>query len=93
MEPAPAPPAPPAPPAAAPAAGARVCYICLGGEEGGGRPSRLLHGGCACRGDAGFAHLSCLVKAARANAKLWWGCLTCKQHWTGPVNVGMCAPL
>ena len=45
-----------------------VCQVCLEGndetEEAGGR---FVHGGCGCRGSAGFDHLPCLVEAATHN--------------------------
>ena len=51
------------------------------------------HAGCACRGSAGGAHLSCLVAAAQAKGDgyglAWCTCPTCKQQYTGPINVGL----
>jgi hypothetical protein len=46
--------------------------------------------GCACRGSAGFAHLKCLINAAWANTQSWYTCPTCKQRWTGALNLGLC---
>ena len=40
----------------------QTCYICMDGAEGSGEG---LVRGCACRGAAGFVHLSCLVKDAQ----------------------------
>ena len=75
----------------------QTCYICLedGSEEG-------LVRGCACRGAAGFAHVSCLAEQAKilcddveenrtgtAIAERWrqWGfCNLCKQSHHGVVN-------
>ena len=37
----------------------RTCYICMEGSEEEG-----LVRGCACRGENGFVHMSCLVRAA-----------------------------
>jgi hypothetical protein len=61
-----------------------VCVICLEGGE----PGSLVRG-CACRGSAGFAHQSCLVTAAQANKNSWDTCPTCKQTWTGQVQLGL----
>ena len=36
------------------------CWICLDGGEG------VIHGGCACRGDAGYAHVECVDAHATA---------------------------
>jgi len=58
------------------------CFICL--EEQG----PLLRG-CACRGSAGFTHLSCLVTAAQANAARWHTCPTCGQRWTGRLKLAI----
>ena len=69
----------PMPPAAAPAA---ECFICL--EALG----PLLRG-CACRGSAGFVHLSCAVTAAQANSARWHTCPTCEQRWTGRLKLGI----
>ena len=67
------------------------CYICL--EDGAGNDGgRLLHGGCACRGGAGFVHLSCAVLAAKANRKASRSagtCQMCKQRWTGELKLGL----
>jgi tetratricopeptide (TPR) repeat protein len=45
--------------------------------------------GCACRGDAGFAHLRCLIKLARQDDDRWWSCPTCKQDYYGQVQLGL----
>ena len=61
------------------------CTICLDSEP------PPIQSGCACRGDAGLAHVACLIKGAvkqqaqRGN-KLWWECQTCKQAFTGPMR-------
>ena len=44
------------------AAVGKTCYICLDDKPG------LVHGGCDCCGDEGFAHLSCLVRQAQAHS-------------------------
>ena len=58
------------------------CFICL--ESQG-----LLLRGCACRGSAGFMHLSCLVTAAQVNAARWHTCPTCEQRWTGRLKLAI----
>lgn len=65
-----------------------VCWVCA---EGSSRTrSHKLMRGCACRGsDAGFAHLSCLVEAAKHNEDRWRSCPTCKQKFTGDVRLGL----
>ena len=73
----------------------QTCYICLedGSEEG-------LVRGCACRGAAGVAHVSCLAKQAQiatdeldpdddanydASWHKWTTCGLCKQDYHGVV--------
>ena len=73
----------------------QTCYICLedGSEEG-------LVRGCACRGAAGLAHVSCLTKQAKiatdeadpddddvwdASWDKWTTCGVCKQEHHGVV--------
>ena len=69
---------------------AQLCYICLGEDEGGGNlGDRLQHGGCGCRGSAGYAHLRCFVQAATHNRKRWLDCPTCGQEFTGTVQLGL----
>lgn len=65
-----------------------LCWVCA---EGSSRTrSRKLVRGCACRGtDAGFAHLSCLVQAARHDEDRWQVCPTCQQDFTGHVRLGL----
>lgn len=61
-----------------------TCYICL--EEG----DELHHGGCACRGDAGFFHISCAVAAAQqSNETMWHTCPTCKEVYTGQARLAL----
>ena len=62
------------------------CWICT---EGASRTRRgRLWRSCACRGpDAGFAHLHCLVEAAGYNADTWTTCPTCKQDFTGDLQL------
>ena len=76
------------------------CHVCLDGNdeaEGGG--GQLVHGGCGCRGSAGFAHLPCLIEAATHNpaadswsmhgSMCWSTCPTCRQRYTGPASLGL----
>ena len=66
-----------------------VCFICLDTS-----PSPI-QSGCACRGAAGLAHLSCRVEAAEAlveqtqSPEWWWTCQTCKQQFTGEMRNGL----
>jgi len=58
------------------------CNICLE------RDDNLIPLGCACRDNAGFGHVDCLVKAAEARMRTsdrngWHTCTTCKQLFTG----------
>ena len=76
-------------------AGARVgscvgtCIICLDSD-----PSPI-QSGCACRGDAGLAHVECRAEAAAhrlKNSKTpdgWWECATCGQDFTGAMQLGL----
>ena len=50
----------------------------------------LLRSGCACRGSAGLAHAGCLVlAAAQCNVDYWTTCPTCKQQFTGEMEVAL----
>ena len=57
------------------------CWVCL--EGGGDEP---LVRSCACRGQAGFAHIRCLIASAQHDWRSWWACPTCKQNYTGAVS-------
>ena len=65
------------------------CVICLDAE------GELLQRGCCCRGDAGLAHLHCLVELAVHDEKskntfaAWHQCGTCKANFTGWVQHGL----
>ena len=66
----------------------QTCWICFddGSKEG-------LVRGCACRGGAGFAHLSCLARGAQIEVENsintgwahWYKCRQCKQDYHGAV--------
>ena len=65
-----------------------ACFVCL---ETSPHPIQM---GCACRGDAGLAHLRCVVQeaeshAAHGNNEGWWECRTCKQLFTGAIQAGL----
>lgn len=72
------------------------CWICLCDEpdEEGGLPIR----DCSCRGsDAGYAHLSCLIKYAKAKeekcvnelSKVWKQCPGCNQRYQNDLALEM----
>ena len=66
------------------------CFICFEESTEGSTPP--IQSGCACRGDAGLAHLDCRVKAAEARfppPSVWWVCQTCNQPFTGDMRVGL----
>lgn len=58
------------------------CNICLDDE------GEVVQRGCCCRGDAGAAHVACLVEVAvhsRQNTQNAWAtCGTCKQMYPSP---------
>jgi hypothetical protein len=65
-----------------------ACIICL---ETSPPP---IQSGCACRGDAGLAHIECLVQVAASQQALrgnevWQTCQTCKQAFTGSMQNGL----
>jgi hypothetical protein len=66
-----------------------TCIICLDNDP------LPIQSGCACRGDAGLAHVDCRAEAAahRATHKGEWGgwrkCGTCGQEFTGPMQLGL----
>ena len=64
---------------------ASCCPVCLESE------GELLQRGCCCRGDSGVVHLTCMVQVAThaAGHQGWWCCGTCKQDFTGAVQVGL----
>jgi hypothetical protein len=65
------------------------CTICLDGDP------RPIQSGCACRGDAGLAHVECRAMDAahrtknRGDDEGWWKCGTCKQGFTGAMQLGL----
>eukprot|EP01046_Picozoa_sp_COSAG06_P041691 COSAG06_NODE_5205_length_3640_cov_2.142897_1_plen_251_part_10 len=70
-----------------------VCWVCqfAGCDEHPEEP--LLSTGCACcrpGSSGGRAHVSCLASAAAHQPILWVQCPTCKQEFTGAVNIELC---
>ena len=65
------------------------CNICL---DGGDEPLPIQRG-CACRGDAGLAHVACLAEVAArkagGNHNGWADCTTCGQIYTGAMQLGL----
>ena len=76
---------------------ARECWVCLEAANPDG--AATIPTGCACRGSAGHAHLSCLVAATRHGADeaarhlAGHRCPTCKQDYTGPMELGLARAL
>ena len=66
-----------------------ACIICLDAE------TEPIQSGCACRGDAGLAHVKCRAEAAvhrQESADAWEGwytCGTCGQYFTGVMHMGL----
>ena len=68
------------------------CYICL--EDG--TDSELLRN-CACRGEAGWAHVACLAKYANNKMQepsvdttaVWKNCILCKTPYTEKMGLAM----
>jgi tetratricopeptide (TPR) repeat protein len=65
------------------------CIICLDGDP------RPIQSRCACRGDAGLAHVGCRAEDAahrmknRGDIEGWWKCGTCGQPFTGAMELGL----
>jgi tetratricopeptide (TPR) repeat protein len=66
---------------------ANACFICLGDDE-----PLPIQSGCACRGDAGLAHVECRAEdaahrtASRSEYNRWFTCGTCGQLFTGAMK-------
>ena len=76
-----------------------TCWICLCGKDDS---TEALLRGCACRGDAGYSHVSCLADAAEKKVKElladnadreyathfypWTKCSLCLQTFTGNIS-------
>jgi tetratricopeptide (TPR) repeat protein len=65
------------------------CFICL---EALPAPAQM---GCACRGAAGLAHAGCLARnaVARGEMESWVRCGTCKQRYTGNMEIVLATTL
>jgi hypothetical protein len=65
-----------------------TCYICYESQP------PPIQSGCACRDEAGFVHIECMVQVAvsqvghRGNVG-WKKCHTCKQDFTGAMRTGL----
>jgi tetratricopeptide (TPR) repeat protein len=65
-----------------------TCYICYESQP------PPIQSGCACRDEAGFVHVECMVQVAvsqvghRGNIA-WWECHTCRQKFTGAMRTGL----
>jgi hypothetical protein len=75
-----------------------ACYFCL--DEGPDETGKPVVRDCSCRGnDAGFAHLSCMIKYAEQKSKSlvgksnfgvpWHLCLSCKQPFKNQLALEM----
>jgi hypothetical protein len=70
-----------------------ACIICLDPDP------PPIQSGCACRGDAGLAHVECRILAASAmqqsngEMKRWEMCSTCNHPFRGPMAVGLAEEL
>ena len=80
----------------------QTCYICMEGIERRHTKNEGLVRMCACRGTAGFVHLSCLVRQAQSakddelsnediSSKFsrWYDCRLWHQHFHGSVVVAL----
>jgi hypothetical protein len=76
-----------------------ACYFCLG-EEGDEEGNSLVRD-CSCRGNSGFAHLSCLSKYAEQKCRAardgdspsfrepWYKCTNCKQPFQNQLLIDL----
>jgi tetratricopeptide (TPR) repeat protein len=69
--------------------GGGSCIFCLESDP------PAIQSGCACRGDAGLAHVECRIMAAEHKQKStggtegWQCCLTCEQAFNGEMAIGL----
>ena len=69
-----------------------VCWVCQFVDCDDHPEEPLLSTGCACcrpGSSGGWAHVSCLASAAAHQEKLWYECPTCKQRFTGAMEMGL----
>ena len=82
----------------------QTCFICMEGVERRHAPNEGLVRGCACRGTAGVAHLSCLARQAEiavdddpthgrepldTRFARWNQCRLCGQYYTKTVRCAL----
>ena len=65
-----------------------TCYVCYESQP------PPIQSGCACRDEAGFVHIGCMVQVAVSQVGhrgtiAWWECHTCKQKFTGAMRTGL----
>ena len=65
-----------------------ACFICLDHDPA------PVQSGCACRSDAGLAHVGCMVEKARwqrahGRDAAWRVCQTCNQGFTGTMRIAL----
>ena len=76
---------------------AGACIICLDSED----DPAPIQSGCACRGDAGWAHVACRVKlaehsedpSASSHADAWQKCGTCHMRFGGAMELELAREL
>ena len=70
-----------------------ACCICLDNDG----PPLPVQCGCGCREEAGCAHVACKIAYAKHQGpgyhKDWFVCPTCKQDYTGPLQLGLAEAL
>ena len=70
-----------------------ACVICLDDEE----QPLPIQCGCGCRDAAGCAHVACKIEYAEHQGsgfhEGWRACPTCKQNYTGPMQLGLAEAL
>jgi len=62
-----------------------VCSFCFDP----GDKQNPLQRGCECKGEDGFAHMSCRISHASANYRGWFECRECRRDHTGEVRLGL----
>jgi tetratricopeptide (TPR) repeat protein len=69
-----------------------TCYVCYESQP------PPIKSGCACRDEAGFVHIGCMVQVAvsqvghrgvKHSLIAWSECQTCKQDFTGAMRTGL----
>jgi len=62
-----------------------VCSFCFDP----GDTKNPLQRGCECKGEDGFAHMTCRISHASANYRGWFECKECRRDHTGDVRLGL----